>query len=371
MNNKRMQFHPVAELFPMMSDTELAALRADVRTNDLREAIFLAVDPADNIEKIADGRNRYEACIAEGVTPRFRKWDGKGDLVSIVVSLNLHRRHLSESQRAMVAAKLANMRQGERTDLSENSGRFSQEAAAKALKVSPDLVGSAKKVREKGVSELVQAVEAGEISVTRAATIAKASPRKQKSIIKKGRASGRKLITNIRAKALKNTEKGWVGCLHCNPDAKFTEEGVAAFMEKLAHRAAAWARANKCQSLASYFEGVAFDIAEGELSSLQMENAEKLLAIIDAGTIGNELGIRERNDLQRLSKIPWPQLDDLIAKMLNRSIEAVQQEGETDVARGAKKTLYRRIHKTDGASSTEALDPDFPDRDVYLDRDNW
>jgi len=34
-----------------------------------------------------------------------------------IIPLNRHRRHLNESQRALIAAKLANMRQGERTDL--------------------------------------------------------------------------------------------------------------------------------------------------------------------------------------------------------------------------------------------------------------
>jgi hypothetical protein len=56
----------------------------------------------------------------------------------LVISLNLHGRHLSESQRAMVAAKLANMRQGERTDLepSANWQKVSIRRAAEILNVS-------------------------------------------------------------------------------------------------------------------------------------------------------------------------------------------------------------------------------------------
>jgi hypothetical protein len=49
------------------------------------------------------------------------------------------RRHLNESQRAVIAARLANMRQGERTDLqpSANLQNVSQSTAAKLLNVSP------------------------------------------------------------------------------------------------------------------------------------------------------------------------------------------------------------------------------------------
>jgi len=98
-----MKFHPVAELFPLMSDEEFAGLCADIEANGLRSEIWTYEG------KIIDGRNRFNACTKAGVEPRYREWNGAGSLVSFVVSLNLNRRHLSESQRAMVAQKMAQM----------------------------------------------------------------------------------------------------------------------------------------------------------------------------------------------------------------------------------------------------------------------
>jgi DNA-binding transcriptional regulator YiaG len=89
-----------------------------------------------------------------------------------LVSLNLHRRHLNESQRAMVAAKIATMRQGERTDLPSIDGRLSQPQAATLLNVSKPTVERASKVVKHGDKKLIADVESGEVTVSAAAKIA-------------------------------------------------------------------------------------------------------------------------------------------------------------------------------------------------------
>src|SRR5712692_1201793 len=107
-----LEYHPFAALFPLMPEDSdgFLELVEDIREHGLREPITLYQN------KVLDGRNRRRACHVAGVAPVFESYPGD-DPLDYVISKNLRRRHLSTSQRAMVAAKLATMRQGERTDL--------------------------------------------------------------------------------------------------------------------------------------------------------------------------------------------------------------------------------------------------------------
>jgi len=147
--------HPLADLFPLLEGAELDELVADVRRNDVREPIVL------HHGLILDGRNRYRAALAAGVECPTRAYDGD-DPLGLVISLNLKRRHLNESQRAMIAAKLASLRDGQRADLVQGTPIG---VAAERLNVGARSVDRAKVVRERGSPELVRAVEAGEVSV--------------------------------------------------------------------------------------------------------------------------------------------------------------------------------------------------------------
>jgi site-specific DNA-methyltransferase (adenine-specific) len=73
-------------------------LTEDIKNNGLIEHIWIYED------KILDGRNRYLACIAAEIEPKFREYKGDGlDALKFVLSLNLQRRQLDASQRACVA----------------------------------------------------------------------------------------------------------------------------------------------------------------------------------------------------------------------------------------------------------------------------
>lgn len=111
--------HPLAEIFPAIEGEAFAALKADIAANGLSVPITLWRGA------IIDGRNRYRALVELGAVTGATAGDIEGppwlipvervdgldanDLPGFVISRNLTRRHLSESQRAMVAARLSEM----------------------------------------------------------------------------------------------------------------------------------------------------------------------------------------------------------------------------------------------------------------------
>jgi len=174
------EFHDVANIFPMMQGEEFDALKADIAAHGLREAIWLHPDG-----RIIDGRNRYLACCELGMEPECRTWDGAGSLVAFVVSLNLHRRHLTESQRAMIAAKLATMGEG-RPEKTASIEAVSQGNAATLLNVSRSAVQRARVVYTNGDPDLVNAVERGDVAVSAAAEVASLPVEWQRVIVTNG-----------------------------------------------------------------------------------------------------------------------------------------------------------------------------------------
>lgn len=177
MNATGVPFHPLADMLPLLEGAEFDALVEDIRVNGQIEPIVL------HQGKILDGRNRYRACKKAGIEPHFEKYEGD-DPVGFVISLNLKRRHLNESQRAMVAANLATMRRGERTDIVENS-TMSAQHAADLLNVDRKSVFAAKAVRASDNPTLIAAVEQGKIAVSAAANLTKQPREFQNAIVAK------------------------------------------------------------------------------------------------------------------------------------------------------------------------------------------
>lgn len=181
--------HPYADMFNMIEEAHRPSLRASIEANGLYDKVVLI--PYEGGLRILDGRNRYRELQYLGwhwQEDNFVLWAElvaggvKDDPFNFVVSKNLDRRQMDESQRALAAARVANMRQGERNDIkalpfdgqpSANVRKVSQGEAAKMFGVSERLVSSANTIVKMAVPELVKLVESGEVPVSVAEPIAR------------------------------------------------------------------------------------------------------------------------------------------------------------------------------------------------------
>src|SRR6476620_5362229 len=96
--NNDLEFHPISNIFPLMGDDDLRQLAEDIKANGLKEPIWRYEG------KILDGRNRWRACLLAGIEPQFRTYTGSSP-ATFVLSLDLLRRHLTQSQKAAVAVE--------------------------------------------------------------------------------------------------------------------------------------------------------------------------------------------------------------------------------------------------------------------------
>jgi hypothetical protein len=157
-----------------MDQENLGKLVDDIKAHGLLDPIVLYHD------QILDGRNRHEACRRAGIEPRFAVVNGEIASPTIyVLSKNLHRRHLSVSRRAAIAAdalpllheegrKRASMNLQQNQPLtpkaSDDAIGRSSERIAREMGVSRRTVERASVVREKA-PEAFDAVKRGETTI--------------------------------------------------------------------------------------------------------------------------------------------------------------------------------------------------------------
>lgn len=169
-----MDFHEYSSLFPMMDSDSFEKLKNDIKENGLLTSIYLYEG------KILDGRNRFKACEAVGVEPRFEKYGGS-DPVGFIISLNLARRNLTKDQLAVIAVEAlplfeaeAKKRQGTRTDLKLNLPQKVAEGEARELvgrcfNVNKTYVSKAKKLKRNN-SEYFEKVKCGKLNFSQIRT---------------------------------------------------------------------------------------------------------------------------------------------------------------------------------------------------------
>ena len=235
--------HRLANIFPMIADDAYPDFKADIEAHGLADQIVLLDG------RILDGRNRYRALCDLGWEHHDHHYVTFGELVKekglnmspldYVVSKNMARRHLSESQRSMSAARAATMRQGERNDIdtlpmdpepSANLRKVSAGEAADMFAVSERSVNSANVILKQGIEELQGLVDQGQVAVSVAEEIARMSEEIQREIIAENlpsqlKGAAKKAVRHRKQKALAEKQKALptkkYGVIYADPEWKF------------------------------------------------------------------------------------------------------------------------------------------------------
>lgn len=179
--------HPAANIFPMLDEPDLVALAEDIRAHGLRNPVVVIGS------KVLDGRNRLAACDRIGIEATFVQFEGD-DPVAFVLSENLHRRHLNESQRAMSAAR------GVVAGVFSNMNTAAERMAVSVGSVvaALDVLGVKREPSKGGrpratapvaaaVPEAVAAVERGTLAVSAAAELTRLEPEKQREVMERAK----------------------------------------------------------------------------------------------------------------------------------------------------------------------------------------
>src|ERR1700677_3687541 len=181
----------------MLEAGELVDMAEDIRENGQRNAIIVWHPGIAVGEEpiLLDGRNRLAACGIADVPPWFETFEGAEDeVVRFIGSQNIHRRHLSNSQREWVASGIATLKAGRPSEKYLQVAEFSAEPvtdngiagipqrdAAELLNVSERGIQRANVVRREGVEELQEALASGQIETRTAEQIARLPEEAQRS----------------------------------------------------------------------------------------------------------------------------------------------------------------------------------------------
>lgn len=173
------------QLCPALSAEELKQLEANIEDHGCLDEIVLW---ANHDKTIIDGHNRYRICKKLGKTYKTKSlaFKTKDEVKEWMLRNQIGRRNLTDSQRAMMAARLATLCQGRQEIKPEATSGLTQKQAAEAAGVSDRTIREAKQVIANGTPELQKQVTNGEVSVTSAAAVATLPKAEQKKVAAKG-----------------------------------------------------------------------------------------------------------------------------------------------------------------------------------------
>lgn len=171
--------HPVANMMPYMSETELNALTLDIEKNGIIDPVVLF--RKDGQDYLVDGRHRSTCCERLGIIPPFKYFEGdESSLLNFVISTNLQRRHLNSGQKAAICVEMLPVVEAQtRSGQSEKISAYRSGEAVSSERVrSADIIGSAMGVSGRYVAqakrlfkenvELFEQVKSGVLSLSKA-----------------------------------------------------------------------------------------------------------------------------------------------------------------------------------------------------------
>lgn len=168
--------HPAADACPLMNGRAFRNMVESAKRNGIRRRGVLYNG------KILDGRNRALAALEVGALMEWETYDGD-DPIREVVILNIDRRHLNDSQRAMAASRLAALKPGtNRKNTGQLAGVPTQSEAAELLNVSERSIRRAREVLDTATPEVIAAVDRGDMTVAAAAELAKLPIERQREL---------------------------------------------------------------------------------------------------------------------------------------------------------------------------------------------
>ena len=102
------RLHPVAAMFPMLKGYDYGELKLSIENHGQQEPIVVEGDV------LIDGRNRLKICLELGIEPRVVEYTSALDVSIYIHAANIHRRHLTEDQRAQIADAIYHWRVAQR-----------------------------------------------------------------------------------------------------------------------------------------------------------------------------------------------------------------------------------------------------------------
>jgi ParB-like chromosome segregation protein Spo0J len=191
MKSAPIEIHPYAKIMPRMTTEEFNDLYNDIEKMGQVEPGVIYQD------MILDGSNRYAVTQKLGIDFQYVEFRGDDKAaLNFVISKNVIRRHLTQSQKAAVGAEMANLKNGQNarweTRGSANlhslrhqplknttvSKLVSIEEAAKILDVSERSIKDAKKVKQKDPVAFDK-IKSGELTVNKAVVSLNVKPTKK------------------------------------------------------------------------------------------------------------------------------------------------------------------------------------------------